>query len=195
MGNQQPSNLQELLQRLQQASAEGQRVAFADLLEAAGQRSFGPLLLLPGLIALSPLSGIPGLPSTVAVMVALIAGQLLCGRRHIWLPHWLLTRSLSRDKFERALRFLLPLARSVDRLVRPRLSLLTRGPALYANVLLCLLIALSMPPLEVVPFANSISGAALSALGLALFAHDGLLALLAFAFSIGCLYLFSQAFL
>ena len=150
---------------------------------------------LPGLIALSPLSGIPGLPSTVALMVALIAGQLLCGRRHIWLPHWLLARSLSRDKFEHALRFLLPLARSIDRLVRPRLSLLTRGPALYANVLLCLLIALSMPPLEVVPFANSISGAALSALGLALFAHDGLLALLAFAFGIGCLYLLSQAFL
>ena len=195
MGNQQPSNLQELLQRLQQASADGQQVAFADLLEASGQRSFGPLLLLPGLIALSPLSGIPGLPSTVALMVALIAGQLLCGRRHIWLPHWLLTRSLSQDKFERALRFLFPLARSLDRLVRPRLGLLTRGPALYANVLLCLLIALSMPPLEVVPFANSISGAALSALGLALFAHDGLLALLAFAFGIGCLYLLSQAFL
>lgn len=195
MVKQPPSNLQELLQRLQQSSAEGERVALADLMEATGQRSFGPMLLLPGMIALSPLSGIPGLPSTVAVMVALIAGQLLCGRRHIWLPHWLLARSLARIQFERALRFLYPMARWVDRLVRPRLVLFTRGPALYANVLLCLLIALSMPPLEVVPFANSLSGAALSALGLALFAHDGLLALLAFAFCIGGLYLLSQAFL
>jgi hypothetical protein len=167
----------------------------ADLMEATGQRSFGPMLFLPGLIALSPLSGIPGLPSTVAVMVALIAGQLLCGRRHIWLPHWLLARSLPRGQFEHALQVLYPMARWVDRMVQPRLTLFTRGPALYANVLLCLLIALSMPPLELIPFANSINGAALAALGLALFAQDGVLALLAFAFSIGSLYLLGQAFL
>ncbi|HLA30871.1 MAG TPA: exopolysaccharide biosynthesis protein [Pseudomonas sp.] len=164
-------------------------------MEAAGQRSFGPMLLLPGLIALSPLSGTPGLPSTVAVMVALIAGQLLCERRQIWLPHWLLTRSLSRSQFEHALQVLHPMARWVDRMVQPRLTLFTRGPALYANVLLCLLIALSMPPLELILFANTINGAALAALGLALFTHDGVLALLAFAFSIGSLYLLGQAFL
>jgi hypothetical protein len=87
------------------------------------------------------------------------------------------------------------MARWVDRMVQPRLTLFTRGPALYANVLLCLLIALSMPPLELIPFANSINGAALAALGLALFAQDGVLALLAFAFSIGSLYLLGQAFL
>jgi hypothetical protein len=195
MGKQKPSNLQELLQHLQQTSADSERIALADLMEATGQRSFGPLLFLPGLIALSPLSGIPGLPSTVALMVALIAGQLLCGRRHIWLPHWLLARSLSRGQFEHTLQVVYPMARWVDRMVQPRLTLFTRGPALYANVLLCLLIALSMPPLELIPFANSINGAALAALGLALFAHDGVLALLAFAFSIGSLYLLGQAFL
>jgi hypothetical protein len=191
----QPSNLQELLRRLEQVSAGEDQVALGNLMEATGQRAFGPMLLLPGLIALSPLSGIPGLPSTVAVMVALIAGQLLCGRRHIWLPRWVVSRSVSRHRFERALRYLYPTARWVDRLVRPRLTLFTRGAALYANVLLCLLIALSMPPLEVVPFANSINGAALAALGLALFAHDGVLALFAFAFSIGSLVLLGRALL
>jgi hypothetical protein len=37
-----------------------------------------------------------------------------------------------------------------------------------------------MPPLEIVPFAASTAGAAISAFALSLLAHDGLLAVVAF---------------
>jgi hypothetical protein len=50
------------------------------MLKTVGQRSFGSLLLLPGLMALSPLSGLPGMPTLFGVMVLLITGQLLIGR-------------------------------------------------------------------------------------------------------------------
>lgn len=39
-------------------------------------------------------------------------------------------------------------------------------------------------PLEVIPFSANVAGAALTAFGLSLIAHDGILALFAFAFTI-----------
>lgn len=175
------AGLEDLLERLAEAARREGRVSVAEMLAAAGQRSFGPLLLVPGLIVLSPLSGVPGLPSAVAVLVLLVAVQLLYRRHHVWLPEWTLRRSVSSGLLQRAVRILRPAARVVDRLTRPRLRLLAdaEGPALYPIALLCVLIALTMPPLELVPFANSIAGAALTAFGLALITHDGLLALVA----------------
>ncbi|WP_149194636.1 exopolysaccharide biosynthesis protein [Luteimonas suaedae] len=175
------AGLEDLLERLAEAARREGQVSVAEMLAAAGQRSFGVLLLVPGLIVLSPLSGMPGLPTAVAVLVLLVAVQLLCRRHHVWLPEWALRRSVSTGLLQRAVRILRPVARVVDRLTRPRLRVLAdaEGLALYPIALLCLLIALTMPPLELIPFANSVAGAALTAFGLALVTRDGLLALVA----------------
>ena len=47
----------------------------------------------------------------------------------------------------------------------------------------CVLIAAAMPAMEVVPLTANGAGAALTAFGLSLIAHDGLLAIVAFAFT------------
>ncbi len=174
------TDLADLLNRLAAAVSHQDRVALGTLIEAVGDRSFGPLLLLAGLIALSPLSGIPGMPTTVGVIVALIAGQLLAGRKFFWLPEWVLSRSVSRRSFERALRFLRRPARFIDRFLRPRFTIATRAAGAYAIAVLSLMIAIMMPPMEVVPFAATTAGAALTAFGLALIARDGVMATIAF---------------
>jgi hypothetical protein len=74
-----------------------------------------------------------------------------------------------------------PPARFVDRFIRPRLPVFVEGRALYIIGFMCGAIALALPPMEFVPFTASGAGAALTAYGLALIAHDGLLALFAFA--------------
>lgn len=175
------AGLEELLDRLAETARRQGHVSVAEMLAAAGQRSFGPLLLVPGMIVFSPLSGVPGLPTAVAVLVMLVAVQLLWRRNHVWLPRWVLRRSVSTGLLQRAVRVLRPVARVVDRLTRPRLRKLAdaEGLAIYPIALLCALIALTMPPLELVPFANSVAGAALTAFGLALVTRDGLLALIA----------------
>ncbi|GEM_PF-97972 len=101
-----PQNLERLLERLEQAGEPGEPVSIECMLQAPDERSFGALLLVPGLLVFSPLSGIPGLPSVFAVMVSLIAIQLLIGRKHFWLPKWLLKRSASRSKYDKAIAFL-----------------------------------------------------------------------------------------
>lgn len=179
--DEEPQNLGTLLAFMKQAGEPDEPVTIACMLEATGHRSFGALLLVPGLLVFSPLSGIPGLPSFFAVMVGLIALQLLAGRKHFWLPQWLLQRSASRSKYDRALAFLKRPARFVDRLLRHRLTFLTEGLAVRINALLCLLIAATMPPLELIPFGNSTAGAALTFLGLGMMARDGALVIAAIA--------------
>lgn len=183
------TNLEELLERIGDAGNGEKRIFVGSVLDAAGRRSFGPALLIPGLIALSPLSGIPGIPTLVGAMVALTTVQLLLRRRHLWMPRFVLCRSTSKESFERALRTLRPLARFIDGWIRPRLIVLTEGVAVTFVAGFCLLLAAMMPIMELLPFAATAIGAAMTSFGLGLIAHDGVLVVLAFAFCIAAAWL------
>lgn len=172
-----------LLDRLRDVTEESETLSVEDVLDAVGRRSFGPLLLLAGLIAVSPLIGdIPGVPTLIGVFVVLVAGQLLVGRKHFWLPRWLVRRSIAPGKLRKAAELLRRPARFVDRLLKVRITVLTEGAGVRVIALACTLIGAAMPVMEVVPFSATAGGLALTAFGLALVARDGLLAALALAF-------------
>lgn len=175
------SSLRQLLEHIATTAERRERVSLELVVRAIGQRSFAPLLLLAGIILFSPLSGIPGVPTTMAVLVLLVAVQLLLGRRHFWLPQWLLRRSITKGKLLRALKWLQKPARFIDRWLQPRLVLLVGRTGTYVIAAICAVIALALPAMEIVPFSATIAGMALAAFGLALVAHDGALALFAFA--------------
>ncbi len=177
------TNLEQLLDRIDKAANDRERVSLDAIVEAVGNRSFGPLLLVAGVVTLSPLSGIPGMATTMAVLVLLIAVQLLCGREHFGLPRWLLKRSVARDKLGKALKWLRPPARFIDRGLRPRLTVFVHRTGTYVIAIVCVFIAAGMPAMELVPFSATGAGAALTAFGLSLIARDGVLALLAFVFT------------
>lgn len=174
------ATLQQLLDRLDKAAAT-ERVTVAAMIEAVGRSSFGALLLLGGLVTLSPLDIIPGIPTLIAIAVFIVCVQLLAGRRHFWLPAWVLKRSVSNRRFRQALAWLRKPARFGDRIVRPRLTALTTDAAIKVIGLTCIIVATAMPLMEVVPFSANLAGIALTAFGLAVIAQDGLLALIAFA--------------
>ncbi|GGI89618.1 exopolysaccharide biosynthesis protein [Halopseudomonas pertucinogena] len=179
------TNLEQLLDRLDEAREGQDSVSFGRLMETIGKRSFGPLLLLIGVILVSPLSGIPGMPSTMGVAVFLLSCQMLLRRRHIWLPGWILRRSISEQKLAKVTGFMRKPARFIDRLINQRLSFMVDGPAGWPLALVCLLLAVTLPLLEPVPFAASSAGAALTCIGLAMIAHDGLLATIAYVLVLG----------
>lgn len=175
-------DLESLLEAIESGAGGSDNITIDAVMKATGKRSFGPMLLVPGLIALSPLSGIPGMPTIVGIMTLLIAGQLLIGRSEFWLPQFILRRSISRPRFQTAVGALRKVARFIDRLIKPRLTVLTSGAATYTIAGLCVVLASIAPLLELLPFVITGVGAALTALGLALISHDGLLALLALGF-------------
>jgi hypothetical protein len=182
------SSIEELLDSLLGAEGDGGRTSVDDIVTAVGRRSFGPLLLLAGLITLAPLIGdIPGVPTLMAILVLLVAVQLLMGRDHFWLPGWLLKRSIARDKLDRAVTWMRKPARVVDRVLYPRLRFLTRRLGTMGIAVMCIVIALAMPPMEFVPFTANGAGLALTVFGLALIVNDGLIAILGYIITLGIL--------
>lgn len=179
-----PRNLEQLLDRIEAAVHEDERIYFGEILKMIGRRSFGPLLLLAGLIAFAPVVGdIPGVPTIVGIFVVLISVQLLFHRDHFWLPQWMLKRSVAKERLCKALGWMRKPTRHVDRLLRPRLQMLVHRHGAYAVAVVCLLIGLTMPTMEVILLVANVAGAALIAFGLALIARDGLFALFAFLLS------------
>ena len=178
-------NMQQLLQRLETETASFHRqVTMEAIIHAVGTRSFGPLLLLPGLILFSPLSGIPTVPTTMGIFTLLISLQLIFRRQTIWLPRWLLCRNISRRRLERSLRWLHKPARIIDRMLKPRLTFLVRGIGVHVVAVTCTVIALSLPVMEFILFSATSAGLVLTIFGLSLTARDGLLALIAFVLTL-----------
>jgi hypothetical protein len=177
-----PHALVRLLDRLS-AVPEGERTSVADLMRGLGEASLLSLLLLPALVIVSPLSGIPMLPTLCGLAIALIAAQLMIGRDDIWLPEWLLRRSMDSARLRKALSWLKRPARWIDRITAHRLDLLVQGPARPLLLTACALAGLAMPFLELLPFTSSILAGAVTLIGLGLLVRDGVMALL----GLGCI--------
>jgi len=189
------SALLAVLAQVEHAGQGSREVAVADIIERLGTAAFGPALLVLGLVALSPIGDIPGVPTVMGLVILLIAGQLLAARQRFWLPGWLLKRRVNSSRLLTTVRYARPAARFLGRFLKPRLTFLTDGPFARAAGGFACLLALSLPPLEFVPFAATVPSSALTLLGLALVTRDGLLAALALLLGTTAAYLVTTALL
>lgn len=179
-----PANLQQVLDRISQTAAEDSRVTFGAIIDTVGSRSFGPVLMIIGILLFSPISGIPGVPTLSGLLILFISVQILLFRQGgFWLPAWLMNRHLPSDKLLKGIRFLAPAADFIDARLHPRLVPVVRGPGSYVIGSVCVVIACAMPLMEIVPFSATAAGFALAVFGLAMISLDGLLALLALVFT------------
>ena len=143
--------------------------------DIAGDRAFGAMILLPALVTVSPLSGIPTVPTMVGVIVMLLSAQLVLGRREPWLPKRLAGARLSSERVHKVLRFMRRPAGWIDRVVRPRFRFATSSLGLRGAALICFVTAATMPPLEILPFMATTAGLVISIFALAITLRDGLL--------------------
>ncbi len=184
-----------ILDQMEQASQEGESVSVADVQAHLGSHAFASTLLLLGVLSLSPIGDIPGAPTVFSLFFVLVAGQLLLGRDAFWLPGFLRRRSMKAARLRKAIGVARPVARFLAQIIRPRLTWLTRGPYERAIGGLCVLLALTLPFLEFVPFGATVPSSALTLFALALVARDGLLAALALSASGFGLYLIASVLL
>lgn len=162
---------------------KGEKVTLGELFDTLDQRSYGPLLLLPALIAVAPTGAIPGMSIVTGSIIALFAVQLLIGRSHPWLPEMLESFEFSRKTLSRSVDKSMPWVKAVESHLRRRFTLLAEPPANRIVALLCLLLALTMFPLALLPFAVAVPGTAIMFFALGLTTRDGLLILAGFVFS------------
>ncbi|WP_338446885.1 exopolysaccharide biosynthesis protein [Pelagerythrobacter marensis] len=183
--NEDPHSIEDVLDGIEELGEQRDEVCFGDALDEFGRRSFGPVLLFLPLIELSPIGGIPGVPTFLALAIALIAGQLLLGREHVWLPQFVERRAIAGDTLARAAHRLDGAAETIDGWFKGRLRAFTRPPWPRIAALMVIVLCCTVPPLEFLPFASSAPMIAIAAFGLALMVRDGLLMLIAFALSLG----------
>jgi hypothetical protein len=152
-------------------------VTVGEIVERMGPRSFLPLLLIPALLMVSPLSSIPGTPTLSALIIGLIAAQMLLGRQRLWLPAFVRRRSFKRARLERAIGFLRRPVGWIEPMMRPRLAVLAEGPGAYIALLVCLLVTAIMPVMEFLPILASVAAVAITLIATGLLARDGVLVL------------------
>lgn len=153
----------------------GDRLSAGDIVAAFEHRGFGPLLLAPALVVLLPTGGIPGVPTVVGLLIALVAGQMIAGRSEPWLPRRLREASIEGARYHKVYQKVLPATRVIDRVLRARLTMLVDPPAPRLIAILSVVLALTMAPLELVPFLGALPALVITLLGLGLTARDGAL--------------------
>jgi hypothetical protein len=142
----------------------------SELIEQLGPRSFGIVVVLFGLPNLLP---VPGLPMVCGLVIGIIAIQMLIGRDSLALPRWVGDRRVSRENLCRVIDKAEPTLRFMEKLMRPRWTILTDGRAQKAIGLMLLLLAIAL--MAPIPFFGGIPpGIAVILLGLALVERDGL---------------------
>lgn len=141
-----------------------------EIVALLGKRSFGIVLVLFGLPNLLP---VPGLPILCGVIVGVVAFQMLLGKESLVLPAWLGERRVSRKNLQRVLDRSESTLRWFERIMRPRLLILTG--AIGQRVLGALLLLLALALMSPIPFFGGIPpGIAVILFGLALAERDGI---------------------
>jgi hypothetical protein len=171
-----PQRVSEMLERLGR-SWPHERISLGDVTRQLGDRGYGVLMLvlaLPG--------AVPAIASIAAVPLAFVALQLAIGLPQPWLPVFLADRSLSRADYLRMVERTLPHLTRIERLLRPRFTLLTGALGERAIGIVCLALALllTIPILFNIPLVVPIV-----LMALAVIERDGLVA--AVGLLAGCL--------
>jgi len=186
------NDLQDIIARLRDLGDEKDEVSVHDIRDSMGERSFGPFLAIPALVEISPIGGIPLVPTILALIIGIIAAQLALGRKHLWLPSFLDNRKVGGDKLRKAMDWLDKPAGWIDRLLRPRLQNFAGGTGLRLVAVLCIILCATVPPLELLPFASTLPMGAIALMGLGLMARDGLVILIAAILSTGSFWFIFQ---
>jgi hypothetical protein len=163
------------------ASHTEPRISLGALRDALEDRGFGVLLFIFALPNLVPVN-IPLLSAVLGVPLVLLAAQLSYGRHKPWFPDWLTSQSFPRDGFVAVVNRALPFLERVEKLLRPRLTVLLSwtGERLVGIAILILAVVLTLP----IPFANWLPACGIAVFGLAIVEKDGVAVLVGLALGI-----------
>lgn len=155
-------------------AARQDRVSVGDVVDAIGKRAFAPLLLVFSLISMSPVGSIPGASISLATLMILVAGQAMLGRGSLWFPGWILRLRVKAERARSSMDWAKPYLQRVDGFLKPRWQMLLRPPAPRLVSMICILLALTMYPLALIPWGVVAPSLAILFLSLGLLSRDGL---------------------
>lgn len=130
------------------------KVSLQELVEAFGERGFGALLLMLGLMS-AVIGAIPGVTTILGLPMLIIGAQLVFRQDQLWLPGWILERDIDRAAFAQAAAKVRKPLKRMERYSRPRLqfmstdlaeSLIGLACVIWAGVLMLPLVGFNLFP-------------------------------------------------
>jgi hypothetical protein len=151
------------------------RLYLGELVNAFGERGFGALMLFFGLLSVA-IGIIPGTTTILGAPLLLMGVQLAIRRDQLWLPQWALRRWIERETYRVGVARVLPRLRQIERLSRPRLSIMTSelSEVLIGIATVILAFILILP----IWGGNLVPALIISTFGFGLLQRDGLAILL-----------------
>jgi len=147
-------------------------VTVEQIRDALGDRSFSTLLLFFALLNLLPLP--PGSTLVLGLPLMLVSLQMVTGRNSVWLPRFLLGKSLQAQQFQRLADKILPRLQRLEDVVRPRYWPFASPKAAERVIGIASLVLATLVTLPI-PFGNWFPALACALFGLALSERDGIL--------------------
>ncbi len=163
------------------------KLYLGELVNAFGERGFGALMLFFGLMNIA-IGIIPGTTTILGAPLLLMGLQLTIRQDQLWLPRWALRRSIDRDAYRAGLEKVLPRLGKVERLSKPRLSIMTSEVSEVLIGIATFLLAFIL----ILPIwgGNLVPALIISTFGFGLMQRDGVVVLIGWAGVTGvCLFI------
>ena len=183
--NKEDTPLQSVLDQVAATLDGGDSVDLKTVVEAFGNRSFGPIMILCGLCMMTPLGAVPGIPPAFGVIVIVFALQLLFRRKTPWMPEILRKVRIPAEKLLKVQKKIQPVLAKIDGIIRPRLKWAVTGPMQVLISVVAIILSLTFFPLGMLPFGVVAPAAIILLFGLGITARDGVLTLLGLSLSLG----------
>lgn len=158
------------------------KITYQNVLQSLGDSAFGLVLLFFSLPSALPLASIPSISVIFSIPILLFSGQMILGRKTLWLPSILAKRAVSRQALTKISQKATPYLIKINHLLKPRWLFMTSRVMEIINgiVIFCLALLLMFP----IPFSNFFFAGLLILFSLGIIEKDGILIALAYVASI-----------
>jgi hypothetical protein len=164
------NTLKELIAR----DESGADVSFADVFQRIGDRGFGLLLVILALPSALPLPA-AGYSTPFGIILAILALQMIFGRKSPWIPEWAGKHKLSGGFIEKMLGMSAKFFGYLEVFVRPRMRWVgSRAGLPIMGVLVLIMACLMILP---IPLTNTFPAFVIFLIGVGLTEEDGLFCL------------------
>lgn len=169
----------------------GERLTLSELSARLRDRAWGGLLLIFAAINLLPLP--PGVTTVTGLPLVVLTAQMVAGRARPWFPRKFDQRGVSKDHLHRIAEKMQPWEERIERVLKPRMCMLTNHRAARVIGLVCLVLSviLWLP----IPLGNHVPALAMTLFALALIYRDGVMAILAGIATVASFILISFTFM
>lgn len=162
---------------------EGDKVSVGWVVARLGSRAFGAIILLMALPNIIP--QIPGMSTIFGLLIMLPAMQLVLGLRQMWLPNYLAKIKLPSSKVAAVVTLAIPWVEKFEKMIKPRLTVLTYPP--MENIIGALVLLLGFILFLPIPGGNWLPAMACCLFALGMLERDGMFTLMGLAATVGSL--------